>query len=235
MMHGQGTILLFIKEPHQGRVKSRIAAVLGEQTARALYQCFVLDELDTIDRTDLRRTIFVHPPEAVPSVSAWLAGRGRFLPQIGADLGARMEQAFRAIFAEGAPRAVLIGSDLPDLPASLLEEAMTALDRSDAVIGPAQDGGYYLIGFRSERFLAEPFRGITWSAADVLERTREILEAAGRSSHVLPLWRDMDTVEDLRSLLQRKQNSAFSASRTMRLLVSLQGTLFGTEEPHAHL
>lgn len=212
---GPSPLLLFLKAPRPGRVKSRLAVSLGEANALILYRAFVEDLLETIDGTRMPCRIFVHPPDAIPAVAAWLGERS-YLPQEGADLGERMLNAFRAIFAEGCSRAVLIGSDLPDLPAGLLLDAFAGLDRSDAVIGPAQDGGYYLVGFRRESFDPEIFQGTSWGGPDVFDRTMTHFRKSRSSVHILPPWRDMDTAEDLRDLVTRGRTTAFAARRTMQ-------------------
>jgi rSAM/selenodomain-associated transferase 1 len=209
------SVLFFVRHPAAGQVKSRLAAVLGDDNALCLYRAFVEDMLETIDGTGLPCRICVHPPDAVPLVSTWLGPHRRYLPQTGKELGERMEQAFRAIFAEDAASAVLIGSDLPDLPAGLLREAFGALEGHDAVIGPARDGGYYLVGFRRVGFLPGIFRGMPWSGPDVADRTLERFREHRASVHILPFWQDVDTVEDLRDLVRRGRASAFARSRTM--------------------
>jgi hypothetical protein len=196
-------------------VKSRIAAVLGDDAALDLYRAFVLDLLDTLDRSGRAVCICVHPPDALGVVAGWLGRKRCYQPQDGADLGGRMEEAFRRAFARGASRALLIGSDLPDLPAGLLDDALRSLDRHDAVIGPATDGGYYLIGFRRETFLPGVFAAMPWSTGKVLARTMEAFRTAGLAVRRLPAWRDNDTVEDLRDLVRRSRASAFAKSRTM--------------------
>jgi rSAM/selenodomain-associated transferase 1 len=168
-------------------------------------------------------------------MSAWLGSDRTYHPQEGADLGERMERAFRAIFAATVERAVLIGSDLPDLPAGILHEAMDALKQHDAVIGPAQDGGYYLIGFRKSGFLPEIFRGIIWSRPDVFDRTRQIFRRANTMVHLLPPWQDVDTIEDLRDLMRRNVCTAFAGCRTMRYLETIRDRLSVTEGHHGEV
>jgi hypothetical protein len=226
-------ILFFVKAPLPGRVKSRLAASLGEEDALRLYRAFVEDMLETIDGSGLPARVFVHPPDAISAVPAWLGRHRRYHPQDGADLGARMANGFRGIFAQGCSRAVLIGSDLPDLPSCLLHEALDALDRNDAVIGPARDGGYYLIGFRRETFLPAVFHGIRWSGDDVFVRTAEHLRNNGISTHILPRWRDVDTVDDLRDLARRTEGTAFAGSRTMRAVKGIRPERMRAEDSHA--
>ncbi|MHB8844344.1 MAG: TIGR04282 family arsenosugar biosynthesis glycosyltransferase [Nitrospirota bacterium] len=212
------TILFFVKFPVTGNVKSRLAASLGADAAFALYRNFVLDMLASIEASGMPLRVCYHPPEAGAAVRRWLGSSREYLPQEGADVGERMENAFSQAFAGGCPRAILVGSDIPDLPPAVFTNALRALDDHDAVIGPAQDGGYYLIGFRSDTFLPGAFRGIAWSTASVFPRTLQVLEGAGRKVLRLPLWRDVDTLDDLRDLAARSLGTAFGRSRTMTFL-----------------
>jgi len=211
-------ILLFVKAPRRGRVKSRLAASLGKDSALEAYRSFVLDMVDSLDRAGHRTTICVAPPEGLAEVAAWLGTWRSYEAQVGRDLGARMEHAFSSAFRSCSMRAVLIGSDVPDLPAKILTEAIDELDHHDAVLGPAADGGYYLIGFRQETFRPEIFQGIRWSTPAVFEETMEILGRMEARVHILPQWQDVDTIDDLRALYERTRETEFERSRTMALL-----------------
>lgn len=217
-MPSSSPILLFIKAPIKGQVKSRLASALGDDAALELYKNFVLDTLDTIEKTGHPYTIFFHPPEAQDAVAGWLGPVRDYLPQQGNDLGERMAGAFATIFKRGVSRAILIGSDIPDLPIDILRQAFRSLENQDAVLGPAHDGGYYLIGFRRDTFVPGVFRGIEWSSNRVFTETRQKLEQAKRSVHILPEWRDVDTPEDLRDLMARNAESPFATSRTMKYI-----------------
>jgi glycosyltransferase A (GT-A) superfamily protein (DUF2064 family) len=103
----------------------------------------------------------------------------------------------------GYKRVVLIGSDIPDLPMKYIEEAFQSLKRMDAVIGPAYDGGYYLIGFKDKTFSPQVFEGIAWGTTSVFDETMKKLNRFGRAVHTLPWQRDIDTAEDLRYLKGR--------------------------------
>ena len=124
----------------------------------------------------------------------------RYLPQRGRDLGERMKNGFLDTFTRGFEKVVLIGSDIPDLPLSFVEEAFTSLSEMDAVIGPSFDGGYYLIGFTKGAFLPRVFEGIAWGTEKVFKSTIQILTDEKRKLYVLPRWRDIDTIEDLKDL-----------------------------------
>lgn len=212
-------ILLFIKAPVRGQVKSRLAAMIGEEAAFELYQCFVLDIIDTVKKAGHPFRICFYPPDAGQAVTSWLGGHWRFMPQEGRDLGQRMENAFARCFSEGFERAVLIGSDLPDLTPSLLQEAMSSLAKHDVVIGPASDGGYYLIGFHKRSLLPRLFHGIPWGTETVFRETMTILQDSSLAVHRAPQWNDVDTAEDLKALYERNKNGAFDNSRTMTYLI----------------
>jgi hypothetical protein len=222
-------ILLFVKAPLRGQVKSRLAAVLGQDAALELYRNFVLDILASIEKSGVPCIICHHPPDSGEIVKNWLGGRHRFLPQEGRDIGERMERAFRRAFSEGASRAVLVGSDIPDLTPKLLNDALALLSENGAVIGPATDGGYYLIGFRSETFLPDIFRGVAWSTDTVFSRTMQIFERAHHKVSLLPPWRDVDAIDDLKDLMSRNRNGGFSESRTMNYLSLLRNKMSSAE------
>jgi rSAM/selenodomain-associated transferase 1 len=227
-MSDKFAILLFIKAPVRGQVKSRLAADIGDEAALELYKNFILDIIDTVKKTGYPFRICYYPPHAGAEVSSWLAGHYRIVPQQGSDLGERMENAFLRCFSEGFERALLIGSDLPDLAPAVLQNAMASLAEHDAVIGPASDGGYYLIGFHSRTLLPRVFQGIPWSTETVFQETMAILKKSALSVDQAPTWNDVDTVEDLRALFRRSKSSAFDTSRTMTYLIKnevLRGTI----------
>lgn len=201
----EARLLAFVKFPAPLNVKTRLAKKLGPEMAAALYRCFISDILAVAARTGYPARIFVHPPEDCDAFSRWL-GRGMtFHPQKGNDLGERMSAAFQETFLTSS-RAILIGSDCPDLPPALLHEAFEALKTHQAVIGPAEDGGYYLIGFSSEGFTEAPFKGLEWGGRGVFEATISILRKEGVSVCVLPPWNDVDEYEDLKALYRRQKD-----------------------------
>jgi rSAM/selenodomain-associated transferase 1 len=153
-----------------------------------------LTRLERISRPDIAHWLIVSEalekpsPFKVPDVWTIRTQRGN-------DLGERLENAFRAAFEEGVNRIVVVGSDSPTVPLECIEEAFDELTRHDVVIGPALDGGYYLLG--SSRFVPELFRDISWGGPKVLQETDEALIRTGRSVlHLIP-WYDIDTDEDL--------------------------------------
>jgi hypothetical protein len=214
-MGSDGCVILFVKAPEMGQVKTRLASSLGGERVLDLYRCFVEDTLAMLVRGGFRLFIFFAPPASRSHIAAWLGERYALIPQNGEDLGERMRNAFQKTFAMGFDAALILGSDSPDLPDRIIDEALAALEDHDAVLGPARDGGYYLIGFRKESFLPRTFQGIPWSTRDVFARTMAILKEAGLGVYILPLWQDVDSVEDLRSLAMRNIGTAFGKSSTM--------------------
>jgi uncharacterized protein len=208
-------LILFAKAPGAKDVKSRLAKTIGDGHARRLYHNFVLDLLAEMDQGSLSLTVFFDPPDQRNSMIAWLGKDRSYEPQEGADLGEKMRHAFEKCFSEGYDALILIGSDLPDLPAAMIEKGFAVLKNSDAVIGPAMDGGYYLIGFTAAAFSPDVFTAIPWGKGDVYESTRRIIKKKGLRLSVLPLWRDMDTMEDLKALMDKHVQTPFAKSKTV--------------------
>jgi rSAM/selenodomain-associated transferase 1 len=218
-------VLLFIKAPVRGQVKSRLAAAIGEEMALELYKRFILDIVDTVNASNHPLRICYTPSDAGDMILPWPGQEYTAMAQKGDDLGARMENAFREIFSEGAAGAVLIGSDIPDLPASIIRDAFDALTRNDAVIGPASDGGYYLIGFNRAVFPPRIFHGIPWSTGRVFEETMKRFKESPLRVCVLQEWSDVDTIEDLRTLLLRNKDLGLERSRTLSFLMDQRGRM----------
>lgn len=196
-------VVVMIKYPRPGRVKTRLAATEGEEQAVALYRCFVKDVLRTVDAVDAQTMLSIDPWTLRSDFAAWLGSERWFQPQVGADLGAKMDDAFSRAFERGHDRVVLIGSDLPDLPESRLLEAFRALNRHEVVLGPAQDGGFYLLGWTRQAFRPGLFAAISWSVPTVLAQCRKALHQSGLEPCFLEPWFDVDDEEDLRELARR--------------------------------
>lgn len=216
-------VILFVKLPEKGKVKSRLARGIGDGPALLLYECMVQDTIDMLKRTKFPFRIFFDPPQELEALRSWLGAFYSYIPQAGSDVGERMESAFQQVFDEGAEEAVLIGTDIPGLTASVIIDAFGAFERHDAVIGPANDGGYYLIGFRSRSFTPSVFRTMTWSTERVFLETQDRLQQAARTVLVLPECIDVDTRNDLQALLSRQ--SLAQSSRTLAFLMSHRSDL----------
>ncbi len=162
--------------------------------------------------------ICFYPPNARADVAGWLGPDLSLLPQQGRNLGQRMANAFSEAFARGFQQVLLLGTDFPDLPESVVAEAFEHLPQHDAVIGPAVDGGYYLIGFNSDTFSAEIFDDMPWGTADVYQRTLTIFSNNGCKIHVLPKWRDIDTYQDLERFIKTRLQHQTTAVNTAAYL-----------------
>jgi uncharacterized protein len=218
--------LLFIKAPIAGQVKSRLAAEIGNGVALELHQRMALDTIDTVRVLAIPFRVYFYPPDAGSLVRTWLGNEQDCLPQEGNDLGQRMEQAFAQVFREGYERAVLVGSDIAELSTPIIDEAFRSLNTHGAVLGPAADGGYYLIGFTAKTFLPDLFRDITWSTSTVCEETLGKFKRSGQRVHLLPELHDIDRKNDLRIFLNSHRNTPVSPSRTLRYITEQEGTLF---------
>lgn len=210
-------VLLFLKSPEIGRVKTRLSKHLNPRTVVDLYRCFVSDILSTLEKTGHPIILCHDPPNDPEAIRRWLGSRHPLMPQHTGDLGERMADAFRNGFSRGFDQAVLIGTDIPDLPSAFVREAFSELTEHPVVIGPAEDGGYYLIGFRSDSFTPEVFKGIHWSTSSVLLQTRRILKTLGHKYHLLPNWKDIDTALDLKAL-NKNPHSPRNAPNTLAYL-----------------
>lgn len=222
-MIGHSSILVFIKSPEKGRVKSRLASAFGEEKTLELYKSFVSSILGTLKGAKFPTEIFFYPADPAEAVVDWLGKGFSYIPQRGQDLGERMENAFADSFSCGIWRALIVGTDIPDLAPAVIDEALSFLEDHDAVIGPATDGGYYLIGFKKETFLPSVFHGIPWGTGSVCSMTMQVFARAGYRVHKLPEWRDVDTVDDLISLFIRNRDTDFATAPFMSLCREMFG------------
>jgi uncharacterized protein len=189
-------LLVFVRAPRRGGVKTRLAAEVGEDAALAVYRRLAehtLAEARSLAGVEL--CVHHAPADAAAEVRAWLGEGPRYLPQADGGLGERMRDAFARAFAGGARRVAIVGSDLPGLSAVLLARAFRLLEERDAVLGPARDGGYYLLGLR--RPVEGVFAGVPWSTPRVLAATLERFRAAGIEPALLEELADVDRAEDL--------------------------------------
>ena len=191
-------LIVFLKHPRPGGVKTRLVLALGAEVAAELYRALAESILQaTVPQTgEYERLVFFDPPEASEAVRAWLPGL-RLLAQSGEDLGARMADAFDRAFRRGATRVVIVGTDAPGVSRETAIEAFQALDEADVVVGPAEDGGYYLLGLKARR--PDLFEGVDWSTPEVLDQTRARVAAAGLTMRELRRRCDVDTLDDLRA------------------------------------
>ncbi len=198
-MSVEETLLIFIKNPVLGRVKTRLAAALGAEAALAAYQELLAYTRAVATRTACRRRLYYS--DYLPEADEWPTDLFEKHLQSGADLGLRMANAFESAFEAGADRVLIIGSDCPGITPEILAEGFDALHACDFVLGPSADGGYYLLGMR--RFQAAVFEGIAWSSPTVCAETRLRMQALGGDCRMLPVLTDIDTEADWNAIGRR--------------------------------
>lgn len=187
-------LIVFVKNPIEGKVKTRIAKTVGDNKAVEIYRellQYTHDVAETLPAADYTRTIYYG--DFINDNDLWNGWQKARQPQDG-DLGDRMKQAFREQFALGADRVVIIGSDCLDLKPHHLQEAFQQLQQHDVVLGPSTDGGYYLLGMN---ILYEAiFDGMPWSQPELMEKTKAVLAKNNISYALLEPLTDIDEWED---------------------------------------
>jgi rSAM/selenodomain-associated transferase 1 len=191
-------LLVFLKHPRAGAAKTRMIPALGPVGAASFSMALAEAALRQTrpEKAEYERLVFFAPEEAASDVASWLPGE-TLLPQRGADLGERLAHAFATAFSRGASRVVVIGTDCPGLTRRHVRDAFSGLGDGKIVLGPARDGGYYLLAMASAH--PELFRGIAWSTPRVLLETAEKAEGLGLDVTLLEVLRDIDTPEDARA------------------------------------
>ncbi|UCC61738.1 MAG: TIGR04282 family arsenosugar biosynthesis glycosyltransferase [Anaerolineae bacterium] len=189
-------LVIMAKEPAVGQTKTRLCPPLTPMEAAALYEAMLRDTIGLVAGLQgVRLAIAVTPPEATDSFRRISPPDAILLPVAGADIGDCLDQVLGRLLADGYSQAIALNSDGPTLPVATLREAIVRLDGAEVVLGPSEDGGYYLIGLKQPR--PELFRGIEWSSERVTAQTLARAEAMGLSVAVLPRWYDVDTSADL--------------------------------------
>ena len=190
-------LLIFVKYPEPGKVKTRLAENIGSENAALLYRKMAESIIYDLSKlADYRKIIFFDPPERRNDIMRWLKFNGlSFVAQEGDSLGEKMSNAFTHAFSLGADKAIIIGTDCPQITTETIVKAFEKLQVSEVVVGPSYDGGYYLLGLRS--LIPEVFHGIDWGTNLVFDQTMKRLRRNGINSERLEMLRDVDTVEDL--------------------------------------
>ena len=190
-------LIYFGKYPEPGKVKTRLAKTIGLEAAANAYRSLAGSIFHTlsngeIKNKDFETIVFFDPPEKEPEIKAWLPNAATYWPQEGKDLEDRLIQSFRMAFESGARRVLALVSDTLGFKGELITKAFEALDHYDVVIGPAEDGGYYLIGL-SEAYDCL-FQEIPWSTSEVLKTTLGWIHEEGLSYYLLPQLDDLDEI-----------------------------------------
>jgi rSAM/selenodomain-associated transferase 1 len=223
-------LVIFAKAPIPGEVKTRLCPPLTPDEAATLHGSFVLDMLERTKvavaklQLPFHRFLACAPSSALAFFKIMEERQGiRLLDQVGEDLGERMHRTCVDLFAKGYEQVIIVGTDIPTLPLTVYQEAFAMLGRSNVVLGPALDGGYYLIG------LSQPaeklFAGVPWSTDRVLAVTQQQAKTLGLSVGLTTAWRDVDTIADLQALITecREDNKKPKQDRTFSMRTA--GTL----------
>lgn len=197
-MQKSPAVIVFARAPSAGGTKTRLIPALGADGAADLYRCFLLDTLANLE--DISAHIVVaaddeSSSQALASLAEQVCPAADLIVQSGADLGERIPNAMRQILSRGHPRVVVIGTDSPSLPSRLICEALDLAAERDVVLGPAFDGGYYLIGLRT--LVPQLFRGIAWGSDSVLCSTLERAQDLRLDVSLIEPWYDVDTPSSL--------------------------------------
>ena len=215
-------LLVVAKEPAAGQTKTRLCPPLSAAAAAALYECFLRDTLDVMRQVaGVERSIAYLPSDAADYFRV-LAPDMALTPQRGADLGERLDHLLSDALAGGAAQAVVMDSDSPTLPASYVAEAFARLDGSDdVVLGPCDDGGYYLIGLKRPQ--PRLLREVQMSTPFVVRDTLALADTLGLRVALLPPWYDVDTAAELERLRRELASARNGAARHTRAFLYHEG------------
>jgi uncharacterized protein len=223
-------IVIMAKRPEPGNVKTRLCPPLTPEQAADLYVAFFLDTVSLVHGIEHTDVFVAYDPEtALDFFSQIMPPAVKCIPQGAGDLGNRLSGISSIVFSHGYKKVIVLASDAPHLPQDYIRLAFTRLDNTDVILGPCDDGGYYLIGLRFP--VREVFEGIPWSTSRVLDLTIETAHEAGMTCELLPPCYDIDTGEDAQRLMKDLKVNGFGDSkgclRTKKILENLAPFLPG--------
>ena len=192
MLRMQKGIIIFQKNAELGKVKTRLAETMGKKEALEIYQILVNYTHQQVQQVPCQKLLYFS--EFLESSSDWENEGYTLKLQTAGNLGGKMANAFQAEFENGFTQLVIIGTDCPEINPEIIEEAFEKLKKADVVLGPATDGGYYLLGMN--QFFPGLFKNIPWSSEDVLAATKNFLVTNKITFDTLPLISDVDYQED---------------------------------------
>lgn len=199
------SIILFVKYPEDGKVKTRLAETIGNKKAVRIYSLLAKNVVENIQRLkSTYKYIFYSEESEKEKIKNWIKGSFFYASQKGNGLGERMSNAFRVVFGHGAKKALIVGTDIPDLSTEIIEEAIRKLDQYDVVIGPSPDGGYYLLGMK--KFYKGLFENIQYSTDSVFNDTIGKIKNENLTFDVIESSEDIDTEHELKNWLKSSQN-----------------------------
>ena len=202
-------IIVFTKYPAEGKVKTRLAKTMGNKFAASFFRVcaeHTFSELLKAEEMGCDLFLFCSEEKEIEQVMKWTGNNFKYYSQQGSDLGIKMYNAFKTVFTKGYKKAIIIGTDSPDISNNLIQSAISILENYNVVIGPANDGGYYLLGFKSK--LIDLFSGIEWSTNSVFDNTIEKLNSSKLNYVILDELTDIDTLEDLQYWLKNHKDDS---------------------------
>jgi rSAM/selenodomain-associated transferase 1 len=224
-------LVLMAKQPEPGKTKTRLSPLLDATEAAALYSCFLIDKITTMQTIDIALPAVAYSPQKARHYFEKFAPDLFLIPQKGANLAQSLCNIFEVTLSMGFEQVLAIDGDSPDLPASYLRGAFQALDdhQIDVALGPTDDGGYYAIGMRKlHRTLFEA----TMSTPSVYNDTLALAEGAGLKIASLPRWYDVDRPEDLERLRGSLASGAVEGARATTAFLNQLKPDRGTQGPH---
>ena len=211
------------KYPTVGDVKTRLGETIGYEEATKFYKCFLKDMVEKVRQLETPFFIYYTPDDKEEDLKQLLGENLKYVPQKGADLGERLYNCFKVSSKMGYPATIALASDVPDLPVSLLREAVKKLKVYDSVLGPSSDGGYYLIGLKNQAVTWKLFHGINWSTETVYRETLDVIEKEAITLYSLKTWDDVDEITDLLRLAN-SNNLDFQITHTWKYLKATKTT-----------
>jgi uncharacterized protein len=206
-MNEQNTIIIFCKYPVEGNVKTRVAKTIGNEFAVNLYKLLSEYTFQELLKTEnVFQYLFYDNIAERDNIKKWAGSEFSFELQEGNDLGEKMYNAFKKVIDRGSTKTIIVGTDIPDISSDDIQKAFQALNNSDVVIGPAKDGGYYLLGMK--KLYRSFFTGIEWSKDTVFKKTLEKINSLDLSYSMLPELIDIDTEEDLKNWFANDSENA---------------------------
>jgi len=196
-------LLVFVKAPIPGHVKTRLAQEIGPEAAVAVYRASVELTLSRLRPLHEHTTLCIDPPDAIPEIQQWVGPGWRTVPQHGRDLGERLAQATARAFSDGARYVVVIGTDSPWVRIEDIGAAFDALASAEVVLGPTDDGGYYLIGL--SRPSPAMFEDIDWSTPAVCDQTLVRARTLGLRAVRLKIGYDLDHLQDVQRFITEER------------------------------
>lgn len=227
-------VIVMVKAPRAGTVKTRLAPLLNDELAASLAACFAQDTISKAQRVAAHVIVAYAPADGRHDLETLLPDGLLWVAQCGQDLGARLATVTAEAAAANFAPLVVIGTDSPTLPAAFIAEALRALaaNECDVALGPTDDGGYYLVGLR--RFIPGLFQNISWSTPLAYEQTARNAAQLGLRTLQLPIWYDIDTPPDLlrlRDELYADEEAQTRAPATQRWFMA-QASLFKSLSAH---